>query len=337
MSVISVFASGENTYVTCSTQDENINVNIPTIYTISDNKIVSKIRLTPKDEVFFSDIKIFDNKILLIGVIPTGTGEEMQGYIGLFDFDGKEFWTVKLEKLYEGIEKTFITKDYFEVITNGEKGLFAYKINYQGKVLNKKEISEKNYIHDAIKLNDSGYLILSDSLNSKGESVCLKLTQCDINYNITKFQSIESVKSFLPTKFVEYTNGFIIAGNVDSEGFIPYLFFVGKDLRLKKLTKYHFEPDNYKFKSSFQIKDIQYSPTQNEFVACGVAKIVTDETNIIFTLNMDKLLSYKLLDLTGIWGNNKVYNISNNSFDIVTDIKTNDDFDTKIKMINIKK
>lgn len=42
----------------------------------------------------------------------------------------------------------------------------------------------------------------------------------------------------------------------------------------------------------------------------------------------NKLLTYKLLDKTGVSGKNKISNIIDNSFDLITDIKINDDFDT---------
>jgi hypothetical protein len=337
MSVLNTEQIGDKTYISCSVQDENINVSYPAIYVISNNKVISKVRLKPKYEVFFSDIKVIDKYIILIGVVPTVNDEEMQSYVGFFDFNSNELWNLKLEKLYEGIEKVFLSENYFEVITNGEKGLFAYKINYKGKTLNKKAINVGNYIHDVIKLNNLEFLILSDSLNSNGESISLKLTKCDTNYKIINSQTIESVQSFLPIKLMQYSNGFIIAGNIDTDRSIPLVYFIGNDLKLKKYNRYHFEPDHYKFKSSFQIKDILYSQAQKDFIACGVAKIVNDETNIVFTLNEDKLLSNKLLDKTGIWGNSKILILSDFIFNLVTDYKINDDFDTKIKMIEIKR
>jgi hypothetical protein len=337
MNVLSTVHLDNKTYICCLVQDENINVNYPVIYTVSNNQVDSKIRLKPKDEVFFSDIKIVNNHIMLIGATFTGNDEEMQGYVGYFDFRNKEIWNVKLEKYYEGIEKVFLSNEYFEVITNGENGLFAYKIDYQGKVLIKKAIEVRNYIHDALKTSDFGFLILADSLNSNGESIGLKLTKCDSNYKILQSQQIQSVDRFLPVKLMEYNDGYIIAGNIDSDRSIPLVYFIGLDLRLKNFSKYHFEPEHYMFKSDFRIRDIIYSQPQKAFIACGLAKIVNDETNIIFTLNENKLVSYKLLDKTGLWGNNKINNVADNSFDLIMDFKINDDFDTKIKMIEIKR
>lgn len=337
MSVLSTEQLGDKIFICCLVQDENINFNFPVVYTLSNNQVISKIRLKPKDEVFYSDIKVVNNHIMLIGNTPTGNDEEMQSYVGYFDFNNKEFWNVKLEKSYEGIEKVFLSDKYFEVITDGEKGLFAYKIDYQGKILLKKAIEIKNYIHDALKISDTGFLILSDSLNANGESICLNLTKCDSNYKILQSQQIQSIDRFLPVKLMEYNGGYIIAGNIDSDRSIPLVYFIGFDLKLKNLSKYHFEPEHYMFKSDFRIRDIIYSPSQKNFIACGLAKIVNDETNIIFTLNESKLVSYKLLDKTGIWGNNKIINVTDNSFDFITDFKINDDFDTKIKMIEIKR
>lgn len=337
MNVLSTVQHDDKTYICCLVQDENLNVNYPVIYTVSNNQIDSKIRLKPKDEVFYSDIKVVKNHIILIGATPTGNDEEMQGYVGYFDFNNNELWNVKLEKSYEGIEKVFLSNEFFEVITNGDNGLFAYKIDYQGKILLKKPIEVYNYIHNAIKLNDSGFLILSDSLNSNGKSNSLRLTKCDSNYRTQASQLIQSVDRFIPVKLLEYTNGYLLAGNIDSDRSIPLVYFVGFDLKMIKNNKYHFEPEHYKFKSSFRIKDIIYSQIQNDFIACGVTKIVNDETNIVFTLNYNKILTYKLLEKTGIWGNNKISNINENSFDLITDFKINDDFDTKIKMIKIKR
>lgn len=337
LSVLSVVQQGDKTYINCLAQDENININYPVIYTISNNQVITKTRLQPKDQVFYSDIKVANNHIVLIGAIFTGNDEEMQGYVGYFDFNCKELWNLKLEKSYEGIEKIFLSNEYFEVITNGIKGLFAYKIDYQGKILLKKEIKISNYIHDALKAIDFGFLVLSDSLNSNGESICLKLTKCDSDYRILQSQLIQSIDRFIPAKLMEYANGYIIAGNIDSDRSIPLVYFVGFDLKMIKNNKYHFEPEHYKFKSSFRIKDIIYSQIENDFIACGVTKLLNDETNIVFTLNENKLLTYKLLDKTGIWGNNKINNINENCFDLITDIKINDDFDTKIKMIKIKR
>lgn len=337
MNVLSTVKLSDKTYICCLVQDENLNLNYPVVYTISNNQVISNIRLKPKDQVFYSDIKVVNNHIILIGATPTGNDEEMQSYVGYFDFNNIELWNVKLEKSYEGIEKVFLSNESFEVITNGEKGLFAYKIDYQGRILLKKAIEVKNYILDALKVSDAGFLILSDSLNSKGESISMKLTKCDSNYKIQQSQIIQSVDRFSPVKLMEYKSGYIIAGNIDSDRSIPLVYFIGYDLKLKKYNKYHFEPEHYMFKSSFRIKDILYSQKQNDFVACGVVQIVNDETNIVFTLNENKLISYKLLEKTGIWGNNKVFKISDFSFDFITDYKINDDFDTKIKMIEIKR
>jgi len=261
MSVICSEQLGGKTYVCCLVQDENLNANYPVIYNISNNQVVSKIRLNPKDEVFYSDIKVVNNYIMLIGATPTGNGEEMQSYVGYFDFSSKELWNVKLEKSYEGMEKVFLSNEYFEVVTNGEKGLFVYKINYQGKILFKKAIGVNNYILDALKVSDLGFLILSDSLNSNGKSISLKLTKFDSNYKILQSQLIQSVDRFLSVKLMEYKNGYIIAGNIDSDGSIPLVYFIGYDLKLKKYNKYHFEPEYYMFKSSFRLKDIVYYQT----------------------------------------------------------------------------
>jgi hypothetical protein len=337
MSVMSAEQLGDKTFICCLVQDENVNVNYPVVYTISNNQVVSRIKLIPKGEVYLSDIKIINNHIILTGVTLTGNDEEMQGYIGYFDFNNKELWNDNLEKSYEGIEKVFVSNDCFEVITNGEKGLFAYKIDYQCKILLKKAIEVKNYIYDALKVSDLGFLILSDSLNSNGESISLKLTKCDSNYKISQSLLIKSVDRFLPVKLLEYNSGYIIAGNIDSDRSIPLVYFIGYDLKLKKFSKYHFEPEHYMFKSDFRMKDIIYSQSQKNFIACGLAKIVNDETNIVFTLNDNKLLSYKLLEKTGIWGNNKITNVTDNSFDFITDFKINDDLDTKIKITEMKR
>jgi len=337
MNVLSAVQLDNKTYICCLVQDENINVNYPVIYAVSDNQIDSKIRLKSKEDVFYSDIKVVKNHILLIGATPTGKDEEMQGYVGYFDFNNNELWNVKLEKSYEGIEKVFLSNEFLEVITNGDNGLFAYKIDYQGKIMLKKPIKVYNYIHDAIKLNDSGFLILSDSLNSNGTSISLRLTKCDSKYRTQASQQIQSVDRFIPVKLIEYTNGYLLAGNIDSDRSIPLVYFIGNDLKLKKSSKYHFEPEHYKFKSDFRVKDIIYSQSQNDFIACGLAKIVNDETNIVFTFNDTKLISFKLLDKTGIWGNNKILNATSNSFDFITDFKINEDFDTKIKMVGIKR
>lgn len=336
MNVLSTVQLDNKTYIGCLVQNENLNNYYPVIYTISNNQVDSKIRLTPKDEVFYSDIKIVNDHIMLIGGTPTGNDEEMQDYVGYFDFSNHEIWNVKLEKSFEGIAKVFLLNEYFEVITSGENGLFAYKIDYQGKVLIKKAIKIRNFIEDVLKTSDLGFLILSDSLNSKGESICMKLTKCDANYKILQSQQIKAVDRFLPLKMMEYYDGYIIAGNISSDKSITTVYFIGFDLKLKNINKYHFEPEHYMYKSDFWIKDIIYSQSQKIFVACGIVKIVNDDTNIIFTLNENKLLSYKLLDKTGFWGNNNIINVSNNSFYLITNFKINTNFDTKIKMIEIK-
>lgn len=105
----------------------------------------------------------------------------------------------------------------------------------------------------------------------------------------------------MPVKLMEYANGYLLAGNIDPDRSIPLMYFIGYDLNLKKSIKYHFEPEHYKFKSSFRIKDIIYSQIQNDFIACGFTKVVNDETNIVFIFNDNQLLTYKLLDKTGIW------------------------------------
>lgn len=106
----------------------------------------------------------------------------------------------------------------------------------------------------------------------------------------------------MPVKLMEYANGYLLAGNIDPDRSIPLMYFIGYDLNLKKSIKYHFEPEHYKFKSSFRIKDIIYSQIQNDFITCGFTKIS---------------------------------NIYENSFYLITDFKINDDFDTKLKMIKI--
>jgi hypothetical protein len=68
------------------------------------------------------------------------------------------------------------------------------------------------------------------------------------------------------------TNGFIVACNLVEPTKIPLIMFFYKELHLIKSQTDHYEPENWKFKSNFQINDIQYDTINNIFYACGITK-----------------------------------------------------------------
>lgn len=334
LSVLNSQQVGDSTFIFCKAKiDDNKSI-FPVVFIVKNNKVVSIKRLILTSQVFFSDIKIVGNYFILLGETPTYNDEEMQDYVGLFDLNGNQLWDVKLEKKFEGLNKIFPSKDYFEVFTSGLRGLYIYKINYQGKILKSQSVKENNYIHDVIKLENSQFLIMSESLNSKGKGNGLNLTLCDFSYKILNSKSFESTERFLPEKILEYDHGFIIAGNIESDRSIPCIYFIDKNMSLKKISRFHYEPDYYKFKTNFRINDILYSKTGNIFYSCGTVGSLSDVTNIAFILNEDKLLSFKLLDKTGLWGNNIIVKNKSNKY-MITDVKNTSDFDTSIKLMEL--
>jgi hypothetical protein len=335
MKVISAEKVNENIYLSSRIVHNGYANYTTELLVIKNNKLENRFLLEPVEQIFFSEIKFLGKGIILVGETPSGDDEEMQDYICYFDLNKKLIWSLKLEKKYEGITKSFFSEEYFEILTDGLKGFYKYKISYKGKILEKKTISVRNYIWDVINLKNTNYLIFADSLSEEGELRKSRLTLLDKDLNIINSKAFKPIDSYLPFKLLEIDNGYVIVGNVESERTIPYLYFINKDLSIRKSLSYHYEPEHYQFKNNLKINDI-YSISSNTFIATGSVGNMTDITNIIFTLNEDKLLKHKRYDSSGLWGNNCIVYLSPNLFAFFEDVVKNEYFETNIKLINIE-
>jgi hypothetical protein len=95
---------------------------------------------------------------------------------------------------------------------------------------------------------------------------------------------------------------------------------------------------------SLQVNDIELNRQNGNFIASGIIRflyyntydITSEHFNIIFELNEDKILNYKILGKTGgIWENNNVL-INNRNFTFFGDYKIIDGLETEIKMIDFE-
>jgi hypothetical protein len=322
-------------YVTCYSKDPKSNSSFPILLTVNNNKIENEVLIKPTNEVFLSELMNINNNILLVGG-TFGEGIETQDFIGYYDLNNKLIWKLALEKKNEGFLKAYYFQDFFEIWTQGLNGFFNYRINYQGKILEKTSIPIHDIVMNILYTSKEEYVVLSDSLDRNGESISFKLRKIDKYNKIVESNEFKSIDSFLPSKIIEIEDGYVISGNISKDKFIPYIYFVNKDLTIRKSFQFHFEPDNYMFKSSFELRNILFDPNTNLIIGSGIAQIVNDNKNIVFTLDEDKMIDYQLLDMSGLWGNNAIMKSQDSDFLLFETIKINDDEDTHIRIINFK-
>jgi hypothetical protein len=215
-------------------------------------------------------------------------------------------------------------------------GLFYYKINIDGKVLEKESLSHLGYLIDIYKTEDSNYIFLGVLLNSHGESEGLQLVELNPKHEEIRKTIIKSTKSFIPERLDRNNSGFQIFGNLSDDRSIPHCCFLDNNLNLLTCNSFHFEPAHYMFKSSFQLRDNYYDQSSNLFFGSGVTKVSNEDSNVIFSFNNDKIISYQILDKTSIWGKNRILVKEANEVILATDFKLNNDFDTKIKLTTFK-
>jgi hypothetical protein len=325
-------------YLGCRFQKKPIISDLPAVIILDNNIVVSQIKIQPKGDFWFYKIKVHNDKIIATGTTDTGKDEEMQDYIIYCDFNSKELWNLKLEKKYEGFNEVFFSKDYFELLTEGTKGTFLYKIDYSGQILDKREIRIKELIRGAIKTNNSDFLIISESADG---SSCF-IHRIDKNCNIILSRDLKHKDFFEDYKILEFESGFLIYSNMEKEiekniprSIIPFCYFLNQDLDILSSGEFHFEPEYYKFKSDLRLKDAYYDTSKKIFIASGIVKIVNEETNIVLTFNQAKVLFHKLFDKSPFGGCN-ILGKSKEDYFLLEDIKVADESDSKIKMINLE-
>lgn len=324
-------------YLACRVKENEKRSERLALLKIIGDSIFSKTLFKLKEYVNYSDILTLNQGFLLVGSTFI-EDEKAQDYLGYFNHTGQEIWNLKLEKKYEGIIKVFKSQNHLTVITNGIKGLFKYIISYDGDVINKSTIPAYNYIIDALETVEGKILVLSITLNENGASEKWNINFFSEDLIDKKYSSPDFENRFFPEKILEYHDGFLIAGNLDSKhSFIPIIYFLNHNLEVKNKSLYHYEPEHYKFKSSFQLKDIKIHKQNNSIIASGITKVVADETNIIFELNEDQILNYEILDnSSGIWMNNTIFFKSNGGLVFLGDTKSKDGFNTCIQKVDFE-
>lgn len=316
-------------------QEKNNNSVKLSVAKITDSILISEIVINNKDFIAFKDIFKYEENFIITGTIFPDNSEIEQNYLGAYNIQGFEIWSLLLDKKYEGIYNAKIIDTKIHIVSSGLDGLNSYIISNDGKLINKSKLTQNGFplLSDFI---DNDVLIISVKINSNGETEKWIIDWFDKDFNI-KHQSIpEFEKRFFPIKILSYNDKVLIVGNLDdSNGSIPVVYIFDKELNLLQQRKLHYQPDNYKFKNDFRINDIKL--ISGNIYCAGITKIRGTETNIIIKLKDFKITKYQTLDKSaGIWNSCGLLNYDNDKLIFMGDSEKTD-YESIIKMIKIKK
>jgi hypothetical protein len=358
-SIMSVFKAqmfDDTIYLASRALINSLDDNYLFISKIFNGDILTNKLLELKENEFarFHDLVKFKNGYILVG--QAVKHKNVYVSIGYLNNSGSVIWSLKLKKKTESFLKIHVTVNNIEIFTRSSKGIFRYILGFDGKILSKEKVPVSNGFTISVNVfTNNNYLVLSTIMNERGETGEYNIDLFDHDLNLINNKIAYFNLYFRPIKIFHYNNEYIFIGNSSGN---PWIYFLDQNLTLRKTSYYYYHPEqdklhcylhNYhpeqdKLRCSLQVNDIELNRQNGNFIASGIIRflyyntydITYEHFNIIFELNEDKILNYKILGKTGgTWENNNVL-INNRNFTFFGDYKIIDGLETEIKMIDFE-